>query len=289
MKSTSLKSAIVLLLLSGCASEPKVTSPEWIRTPTRTVDSGYIVYVGTGEDPSPEKSKFKAESAALQDLANECSFPPKGTRIEDHFQEKSGTLTLTYAKVGISFIDCDAAKSANDTETIRKVANVSLTEELKQYQDLVYAPSENGENDETHSSEVNPMANSLSAPPEVTTSDHYFVVRQRVAFIKRDVILEPTSIPVATTGSPQPRIVGPDLTKRLELANSSLRTYETSHPEVKNWHHSWSEFDKNQRAVRAESRSHGTKSIAGRHVIHERPGIGSKPKKVRKKRKGELH
>ena len=51
--------------------------PAWVTQPTRTVDNGYIVYVGSAEDTGADRAQLKAESAAVEDLANECSLYPK--------------------------------------------------------------------------------------------------------------------------------------------------------------------------------------------------------------------
>lgn len=277
------------VLISACSSAPAPSSPDWIRGASRTVDGGYIVFVGTGEDPAPEKSTFKAESMALQDLANECSFAPKGTRIEDHYSERSGSTTLTYAKVGISFIDCDAAKAANDPEAIRKLASAPLAEQLKKYQDLVYAAAE--PESETKGGEGNPMLNSTSAPPPIADEDHFFIVRQRVAFVKQTVILAPETVYVPSA----PATVA--VTRQLSSQNENLRVYEQSNPGVKTWHRSWSGFEKTTNAEIPKSIPHLARG-PGKIGHPERPGIhpprtkmkpvpdeANSPKAFRKKRR----
>ena len=75
--------ALVLFALGGCATAP--TLPDWTSEPARVVDNGYIVYTGSGLESDPNTAQFVAEGTAIQDLANECSFVPKGARVEDHF------------------------------------------------------------------------------------------------------------------------------------------------------------------------------------------------------------
>jgi hypothetical protein len=177
------------LTLAACSSAPKPPAePEWTAAPARTVEGGYIIYVGSGEDRTPEKARFKAESMALQDLANECSFAPKGTRIEDHFDTQTGIITRSYAKVAVEFQDCEAAKAATTPEQIRNLGNVQLTEQIKRYQDLVDSP----EPQETVVLADNGMPS--SPPPNVVVVHDYpeFVVyRQQVAYINQSVILAP--------------------------------------------------------------------------------------------------
>src|SRR6202042_1536036 len=104
--------------------------------PTRTVDNGYIVYVGAVEDISSERAQFKAEGLALEDLANECSMIPKGTRIEDRYMAKGDHDSTAYVKLALEFQECDQARHAVNPDDIRKVANVAFTDQLKKYQDL---------------------------------------------------------------------------------------------------------------------------------------------------------
>ena len=102
-----MKYIFIFLVVAGCATESSdrpFSVPEWTKAPTRTVDNGYIVYIGSGEDSAKDRASFKAEGAALQDLANECSFVPKGTRLEDRFDKVEGSLHESYAKVAVEFV-----------------------------------------------------------------------------------------------------------------------------------------------------------------------------------------
>jgi len=259
-----------ILVFSACSSTPSVKSPDWIRTPSRTVDGGYILFVGTGEDPVAEKSTFKAESQALQDLSNECSFAPKGTRIEDHYQEKSGGTILTYAKIGISFLDCDAAKAANDPESIRRLASAPLADQLKKYRDLVYAPAETEGGDTKGGSEGNPMLSSTAGPP--TNPDHYFIARERVAYVKETIILAPETVYVPSA----PQTVA--VTRQLSAASDQVRVYEQKNPDTKTWHRSWSQFERNPSTELPASMPH-LKSVSGGRP---RPSSSAEKKKAPK-------
>ncbi len=123
----------VILILTACSSKPLADAPSWTKTPSRTVEGGYIVYLGTGEDSNLERSMFLAESMALQDLANECSFVPRGARVEDHYSEKAIYTHMSFAKVAVEFQDCDEAKKVTDPEKIKLLANSGFTEEIKRY------------------------------------------------------------------------------------------------------------------------------------------------------------
>lgn len=93
--------AIIFLFYCGCSSEPSREKPTWVDGPTRVVDNGYIVYIGTGEEVTDDRAQLAAEGLAIQDLANECSFIPKGTRVEDRYSEKQKNTYKAYAKVAI--------------------------------------------------------------------------------------------------------------------------------------------------------------------------------------------
>ena len=118
--------AVSFLAFVGCSGATPApderTGPEWVRQPVRTVDHGYVIYVGLGEDAQPDKARFKAEGAALGDLANECSFPPKGARIEDRFERVQGIVHQSYVKAAVDFQSCEEAKAANDIPRPRPVA-----------------------------------------------------------------------------------------------------------------------------------------------------------------------
>ncbi len=262
---------VCTIALTACAGTPTSSSPDWIRAPSRTVDAGYIVFVGTGDDPAPEKSSFKAEAQAVQDVANECSFAPKGTRIEDHYQAKSGHTTLTYAKVSISFVDCDAAKGSNDPESIKRLASAPLAEQLKRYQDLVYAPAES-ESEEAGGG-GNPMVNATTAPRAISDEDHFFIVRQRVAYLKETIILAPETVYVPSA----PQTVA--VTQQLSTQSDHLRVYEQENPAVKTSHRTWTEFEKNTSAELPRSIPHPLRASA----------TAARPASAKGARSGKMH
>lgn len=129
--------SLSLLILMGCSSgghhsESSESRPVWTTQPMRTVDQGYIIYLGSGEDSAQSQAYFKAQSEAIENIANECSFAPKGARTEDRYDE---TLDYgkhrVYVKAAVTFADCEAAQKAVDPEEIKKLANIQFAEELK--------------------------------------------------------------------------------------------------------------------------------------------------------------
>ena len=190
-----------MALQVGCASAPKSTAPDWIRQASRTVDNGYIVYVGTGQSRDVTNAQFKAEGMALEDLENECSFLPKGTRVEDRFVEKDKDQNVAYVKVAVEFQECAEAQKTLEPSDIKRLANVPFTEQLKRYQDLEetgVAPAKGAVIANNEEGEIPPPP---ASNPGWNESTHFIVMRQYVAYQKQYVVLSaPTAYP---PGSPQ--------------------------------------------------------------------------------------
>ena len=226
--------------LSACSGEPSrsdISGPAWIKQSARTVDAGYIVYVGSGEDHSPEKAKFKAEAEAYQDLANECSFPPKGTRVEDRFERTLGNLHQTYVKVAVDYQSCEEAKQALAPEQIRKLANVTMTEEIKRYHEMIDESDDETNPEDEMSPETKAMLEAQNAPPEahgngsirwvIHDQMQWYVVRQQILYAKQDVILAPPT--QYQPGTPQTQT----FINHVTLPAQASRQFEVAHPELK--------------------------------------------------------
>ena len=133
---------------------------------------------------------MKAEGQALEDLANECSFIPKNTRIEDRFSSYEDRETTAFIKVGLPFEDCENAKRALDPAEIKKQGSPGFTAQLKKYQDVI----ETGE--WSSDSEVADIDPGVIPPPPIrqegwSDATHFYVTRQYVAYQKETVILAP--------------------------------------------------------------------------------------------------
>jgi hypothetical protein len=227
---------VLLTILSSCGSEPKKTQPDWVHESTRSVDNGYIVYIGNGVAMSNERAQFEAEGQALEDLANECSMIPKGTRLEDRYFEKTGHEYLAYVKVGVEFKDCEEMKKTVDPTEIKKLANVSFTQQLKRYQDLIETGEmvAAGENTEVElPSEISP------APPRasgMSENMHFYVVRQYVAYQKEVVVLSPSTAYAANSPESQ-RFVS-----SVQPVTQQLQTIETKDSQLRNQPQPWSKL-----------------------------------------------
>ena len=198
----------------ACSSKPAAPEgaalPEWARQPTRIVDNGYIVYVESDEDAVKDRARMKAEGLALQDIANECTFVPKGARIEDRFDVKTGPVHQSYAKIGLEMQTCEEAKKAGSPEAIRKLADAPMTEEIARYREAtaqaVAQPDEPSAPTEA-SREAGPMPTAApgSAPVAPSTRE-YFVAREQIVYVKQSIILAPpTAYPAGAPQTVAPR------------------------------------------------------------------------------------
>ena len=233
--------AVIILSLTGCASphkspEPK-PEPSWLKQSSRTMDGGYIIYVSSAEDHSSDRARFKAESSALQDLTNECSLAPKGVRIEDHYdQTLNADLHRSYAKVAIEFKDCEEAKQAVEPDQIRRLANISLTEQLKRYQEMVMSPEEKNEQAVALASLDNPESPSNAEPVNGELQDihHFYWMRQRIVYLKQFVILSP---PQTYASNP---IVRQNFVRVVAAQSNQTRTFEKANPQLRTAPSTWS-------------------------------------------------
>lgn len=226
----------------GCSSSSTSSEdrapPRWIQQSTRTVDQGYIVYVAVAEDRSIERAFFKAESQAIEDIANECSFPPKGSRLEDRFDDTVGILHRVYVKMALTYEECDAAQQASNPEKVRELASIPMTEELKRYQDLV--ETENGDSQEVASADStgsgDGSVSNVGAASTIHTSGQYFVARQQVAYMKEVVILSPPG--AYPPGAP--RTI--EWSRNVSTVSQQVHNYNQEHPEIRSSSNSWSGY-----------------------------------------------
>lgn len=204
------------------------------------MDAGYIVYVGSGEDTQEQKAAFKAEGQGLQDLANECSFAPKGARVEDRYEtNEDGVYRQAYAKVAVDFQSCEDAKNAADAAQIQKLANVAFTEEIKRYQEMMNEPPPPPIADQgtAEGSPPPPSGGGYYAGPPRTTvmivqdEPSFFVVRQQVAYVKQTVILAPPPAP----GAPPPQLAA------IQGPSRQIHDYEQANPTLKTSQRPWSQ------------------------------------------------
>ena len=223
--------------LCACSSNSKSTvatpsEPVWIHQPTRTVEGGYIIYVASSEARTLDQSQSHAQSAAIQNVANECSFAPKGTRLEDLYSNTAGILHRTFAKVAVSFQECEEAQHALDPAQIKVLANVAMTERVKHYQDAI--DQEENEQNATEVESDQTGLNPALADQTIQNPVQFLVVRQQIAYAKEWVILAPATSYAANSRESAyfQQVVTP--------ATTQVQNYQTQNPAVKNAQTGWS-------------------------------------------------
>lgn len=234
---TIIKILLLYLISFSCTSIPNHTlvEPTWIHQPARSVDSGYIIYVASALNRIPEQAKFEATGAVIEDIANECSFPPKGAHLEDEFLTTSGILNQAYVKMAVPFQDCEEAQKAVEPSSITKLANASLTTLLKRYQDKIDYETEEGE-EQQHTLVTQNEQNSSHSEPTLPQSNQvtYLVQRQQLAYAKEVIILAgPGAYPI---GSPQ----SSQFVSSIHPVVTQIQNYKNSNPELKQSTISWS-------------------------------------------------
>jgi hypothetical protein len=280
-------SVLLISILTSCSSEPtKPAGPTWIHEPTRLVDNGYIVYVESAMAHDFDKATFKAEGLALSDLANECSFIPKGTRIEDRYMEsqgKDGVEKMAYVKLAVEFQECDQAQKALQPEDIKKIASASFTQQLKRYQDY----DETGDIPaKSEVAELEPLQEIPPAParqPGWNDNIHFYAMRQYVVYQKEVVVLSPPT--AYAPASPESQTFVHSMTPTVNQIN----TAQTENPALKNNPTAWSQLPNKPRIERPESmRANLARPMREGHFAPP-AAHGQGGQQPSKKRKGKKH
>ena len=280
---------ICIIAMAGCSSNPNTgatSGPEWIHQSTRNFDNGYIVYVGTGDDTSGDRAQFKAESAALEDLANECSFVPKGARLEDRFERTEGNLHEAYAKVAVEFQLCEDAKKAIAPDQVKRLANETMTAQIKKYQDMqgdqttAETLASIGDEAEGETEISAPSTPSTPTPVRSNPNFRFFVIRQQVAVEKQTVILAPTTVYEPGTAASAGYMT------RVAAASQRVEQIQAARPEIKQTNQGWSAQQHHVRElVRQRDPRPSMKTPAARSFQPQKNRQGSKPNRRKYRRR----
>jgi hypothetical protein len=276
--------ASLLISLSACGSEDKKPDSAWTQQVTRTVDNGYIVYVEHADSGSEENARFKAEGLALEDLANECSIIPKGTRIEDRSSEQTKYGYKAYVKLAVEFQECDQASKTVDPEQIKKLANVPFTQEMKRYQDY----AETGQvPPASEVAQIVPPDRVLPAPAQNGWNDQtqFYVTRQYVAYQKEVVVLAPPT--AYQPGTPQTQ----NFVQTIRPVSENLQQTMAKEPTYRTQPVVWSQIPNRPEVARPatlQTASHAEKMrglMARPHQMEHELRSGEKSKTGKKRRK----
>lgn len=221
--------------LVACASRP----------PARSLDDDMLSYRATATAVDLEKARFKAEGAALEDLANECSLIPQTTRIETKHHDKRGYENKVEAVARVPLADCMRARPALEPQAIRNQADADLTSRLHRYQNF----------QETGRLPSHPGAARVEVPEEMPIApdrdshwddtEYFYVLRQTLAYQKQIPVLAPAQ---AFSSLSEAR----RFTAAVEPVEALLRAMQKNNPSLRIKPLAWSELKDPVRVARPE-------------------------------------
>ena len=168
----------LVTLVAGCAHQEPVADalPAWMTATSRTVDGDHIYYVASADSKFLDRARLDAEGAALEDIANECSFVPTTVKREnENASDDAKTIHTVKAQYSVPKADCLKAQSTFSPDEIRIFANVAATQKILKHQDLTGESSDptNGAQDPVQAGDINGL----------------IFARQQIALRKQAVIL----------------------------------------------------------------------------------------------------
>ena len=189
---TILSSTLLLFGLGACSTSLLWSNwghlnKDWVLQPARSVDQQNIVYVSSASGVSNAAAEFVAVSKALEDLANECSYTPKGTHLEDRVESKQVDQFVVAVKLVVSIKNCDQAKKDVVPEDIQQNANRGYADQIQKYQ-LEKTPNFIAQIPNV--SVQSALVQQTEIEKKVIHDDaEFFELRQKIALIKQSFIL----------------------------------------------------------------------------------------------------
>jgi hypothetical protein len=227
------RSALMLFCLGACStsllwSNWNHSSKDWVLQPARTVDQQNLVFVISSSGLSKASAEFTAVSKALEDLANECSYIPRGTRLEDRVESKQVDQFVVAVQLVISVKNCDQAKKDFLPEDIQLNANRGYTDQIQKYQ-LEKVPN--------FAAQIPRVRVESDAKQALMTDSNlihddgeFFEMRQKIALLKQSFILSKT---LSSSNSKQSM-------QSLQEQFAATQRYEEANPALKSSSLTWS-------------------------------------------------
>lgn len=213
-------------ILAACAS----------REPARSVVDGTLSYRATATAVDFDKARFKAEGAALEDLANECSMIPKTTKVETEHHAKSDYENKVAAVVKVPLGDCMRARPTLEPQAIRAQAEVDLTTRLNFYQDFQETgrtPRPGRDVPRVQVPEELPVAPDRDSHWDDT--EYFYVLRQTLAYQKQIPVLATPQAFESLTDARR-------FTAAVEPVEALLRAMQKNNPSLRIKPLAWSEL-----------------------------------------------
>ncbi len=221
-------------LTLGCASYSILDQNKtWMDEAGRHFENRNLVMVSAEKSPSEAVAKFKAEAKGLEDLANECSFVPRGTHIEEEITQKTKDQFIVFAKLVIDHSICEEAKKSLKFSEIESLANLGYTEQILKNQ------SQNPEPNNSKISSMSPkqkVERILSSDESNVVGDDgdFFMERQQIAFLKEAILLSSRGL------YPKKLVISDKMTAVLAQKIQAVQSYEAANPALKSSSVTWS-------------------------------------------------
>ena len=219
-------SVLSLAGLSSCGTASYLSalthpSKDWVQQPVRSIDGKDLVFVNSASDPVQARAEFIAVAKALEDLANECSYIPKGSHLEDRADTKRPEGFSVAVKLVIEDQLCEQAKKELLPENIKRTSNRGYTEQLQKYQlernlALSEEPASRRENNVIHD------------------DNDFFEMRQHIALLKTEMILAGKDLDQLGLKHQQ------EILQTLSEEFAAAHTYEVANPTLKSSSLTWS-------------------------------------------------
>ena len=228
-------SIVGFALLESCSTPSYLSfqNKNWAEQIGKSVEGQKLIFVGADISGSEENSKFKAEAKSLENLANECSFVPKGTYLADQLMTKTDGQTRVIVKLVVDMNLCEQARNSILPNDIEGLINFGYTEQIQKFQ-------EENEKQITYSApppsakqKVEMILNSDSVAL-VRDDDDFFLVRQQAAYLKQIILMSKRGkLPTGLINFE--RVFGV-----LSEKTSAIRAYEKINPVLKSSSMTWS-------------------------------------------------
>lgn len=232
----------------ACASHSIVgQNKAWTDQLGRSFESKNLVIVSTALGSTAASAKFKSEAKGLEDLANECSFVPKGTHIEDEVTQKSYDQFIVFSKIVIEEKFCETGKRLLQLAEIEQMANLGYTEQILKNQlqsekPVVQPPVSSKLPKLTSATKVPPMSprqkieRLLSSDEASVIHDDgdFFMTRQQIAFLKQAILLSAKGL------YPKNLVLSDKMTSVLSQKILATRNYEAQNTALSSSSVTWS-------------------------------------------------
>ena len=224
--------ALAGLALSSCASLG-IQNKSCIEQPGRSYENQNLVMVSSAKSNTESSAKFNAESQALEDIANECSFVTKGTRVDDQLAKREGNEVTVFVKIIVERSLCEEAKKSIKPQEIQKLSNLGYAEQILKNQ-IENEKKITFKSPPPNAKQKVELILAAEHPSMIHDDGDFFMARQQIAFLKQATLL-------STQGLFSQKLIESDK-MRFVLAQKiqAAQDYETLNPALKSSAMTWS-------------------------------------------------